>query len=50
MKARDLIEGTNDAFTAYVDALEVAANRVLADAGEPERDGFRWIARHERDF
>ncbi len=41
---------TNPAFAAWVEALEAAANRVLADAGEPERDAFRWIARYERDF
>ena len=41
---------TNDAYTAYVDALEAAVNRVLADAGEPEREAFRWIASYERDF
>ncbi len=41
---------TSDAFAAYVDTLEAAANRVLADAGEPESDAFRWIARYERDF
>ncbi len=41
---------TNSAYAAWVEALEGAANRVLADAGEPERDAFRWIARYERDF
>jgi thiaminase/transcriptional activator TenA len=41
---------TNPAFAARVEALEAAANRVLADAGEPERDAFRWIAQYERDF
>lgn len=41
---------TNEAYAAWVEALEDAANRVLADAGEPERDAFRWIARYERDF
>ncbi len=48
---REFVERwTSDAFAAYVDALEAAANRVLADAGEPESDVFRWIARYERDF
>ncbi len=41
---------TNESYAAWVEALEGAANRVLADAGEPERDAFRWIARYERDF
>ncbi len=48
---REFVEHwTNDAFAAYVDALEAAANRVLAHAGEPEREAFRWIASYERDF
>ena len=48
---REFVEHwTSDAFAAYVDALEAAANRVLADAGEPEREAFRWIASYERDF
>ncbi len=48
---REFVEHwTSDAFAAYVDALEAAANCVLADAGEPECDAFRWIARYERDF
>lgn len=41
---------TNDAYVAWVGALEGAANRVLARGGEAERDAFRWIARYERDF
>ena len=41
---------TNPAYGAWVEALEGAANRVLANAGEPERDAFRWIASYERDF
>jgi thiaminase/transcriptional activator TenA len=41
---------TNETYAAWVDSLEAAANRVLADAGEPERDAFRWVARYERDF
>ncbi len=48
---REFVEHwTSDAFVAYVDALEAAANRVLADAGEPEREAFRRIASYERDF
>ena len=48
---REFVEHwTSDAFAAYVDALETAANRVLADAGEPEREAFRRIASYERDF
>ncbi len=48
---REFVERwTSDAFAAYVDALEAAANRVLAHAGEPEREAFRWIASYEQDF
>ena len=48
---REFVEHwTSDAFAAYVDALEAAANCALADAGEPEREAFRWIASYERDF
>ena len=48
---REFVEHwTNDAFAAYVDALEAAANRVLSDAGEPEREAFRWVAKYEQAF
>jgi thiaminase/transcriptional activator TenA len=48
---REFVEHwTNDAFAAYVEALARAADRVLASAGEAERDAFRTVARHERDF
>lgn len=41
---------TNDAYVAWVGALEMAVNRLLAGGGEAERDAFRWVARYERDF
>ena len=48
---REFVEHwTSDAFAAYVDALEAAANRVLSDAGEPEREAFRWVAKYEQAF
>ncbi len=48
---REFVERwTNDAFAAYVDALEAALNRALAVGGDAERDAFRWVARHERAF
>jgi len=48
---REFVEHwTNQAYAAWLDELEVAANRVLAHGGEAERGAFRWIARYERDF
>jgi len=48
---REFVEHwTNQAYAAWVDSLEAAANRVLARGGEAEREAFRWIARYERDF
>ncbi len=48
---REFVEHwTNDAYAAWVDALEAAASRVLAHGGEAEREAFRWVARYERDF
>ena len=48
---REFVEHwTNEAYAAWVDRLEAAANRVLALGGDRERNAFRWIARYERDF
>jgi thiaminase/transcriptional activator TenA len=48
---REFVEHwTNETYSAYVDALEAAANRALARGGEAERDAFRWVARYERAF
>jgi thiaminase/transcriptional activator TenA len=48
---REFVEHwTNEAYAGWVDSLEAAANRVLVDGGEAEREAFRWIARYERDF
>lgn len=48
---REFVEHwTNEGFASYVDALEGAADRVLAHAGEAEREAFRTVARYERDF
>lgn len=41
---------TNPTYAAWVDALERATNRVLADGAGRAREAFRWIARYERDF
>lgn len=48
---RDFVEHwTNDAYAAYVDALEASANRVLARGGDAEREAFRWVAKYEQAF
>ena len=48
---REFVEHwTNDAYAAWVDALEATASRVLAHGGEAEREAFRWVARYEKDF
>jgi thiaminase/transcriptional activator TenA len=48
---RDFVEHwTNDAYAAYVDALEASANRVLSRGGDAEREAFRWVAKYERAF
>jgi thiaminase/transcriptional activator TenA len=41
---------TNDAFAAYVDALEMATDRVLGQSVEAEREAFRQVARLEHAF
>ena len=33
-----------------MEALESAANRVLAQAGDLAREAFRWVATYERAF
>ena len=48
---REFVEHwTNDAYAAYVDALEAGANRVLAMDANAEREAFRWVARYEQAF
>lgn len=48
---REFVEHwTNEAYAYWVESLEAAANRVLAQGGEREREAFRWIARYEWDF
>lgn len=48
---REFVERwTSEAFSAYVEALESAANRVLAQAGDVAREAFRWVATYERAF
>ncbi len=48
---REFVEHwTNDAYGAYVDALEAGANRVLAMDANAEREAFRWVARYEQAF
>jgi len=41
---------TNEAYAAWLERLDAAADRVLARGGDRERDAFRWVARYERDF
>ena len=48
---REFVEHwTSDAFAAYVDALEAAANRAISQGGDPEREAFRWVAKYEQAF
>jgi thiaminase/transcriptional activator TenA len=48
---REFIEHwTNDAYAAYVDALEAAANRAIGRGGDAEREAFRWVAKYEQAF
>jgi thiaminase/transcriptional activator TenA len=48
---REFVEHwTNDAYAAYVDALEAAANRAIGRSGDAERDAFRRVAKYEQAF
>ena len=48
---REFVEHwTNDAFAAYVAALEAATSRVLGQNADAEREAFRQVARRERAF
>jgi thiaminase/transcriptional activator TenA len=48
---REFVEHwTNDAFAAYVAALEAATSRVVDPDAHAEREVFRQVARHERAF
>lgn len=48
---REFVEHwTHPDYAAWLDQLEAAADRALADGGDAEREAFRWIARYERDF
>ena len=48
---REFVEHwTNDAFVAYVAALEVATTRVLGHSTSAEHAAFQQVAQHERAF
>ncbi len=48
---REFVERwTNDAFSAYVGALEAAMNRPIGRGGDAAREPFRWVAKYEQAF